>query len=312
MESHHPLTPADEPVPEGHKSGFVALVGRPNVGKSTLLNALLQQKIAIVTPRPQTTRTRQLGILTAPTYQIIFVDTPGLIKPRHKLDEAMMETAQAALSDADVILWLVDASEPPGPADRIIAEQLRGWREAKVILALNKNDLLPPEKVAMAVDTYRALLPDALWLLLSALKGQGCEELRQMLVDALPGGPRYYPAEQVTETYVREIAAELIREQLFLQLREEVPYGSVVRVEEFKEREDGSAYINAVIYLERDSHKRIVIGHKGEQLRQIGAAARIEIEKLIEGKVFLELWVKVEPRWRQNERALKRFGYKGN
>ncbi|MEW5986323.1 MAG: GTPase Era [Chloroflexota bacterium] len=310
MESHHPLTPAeDEPVPEGHKSGFVALAGRPNVGKSTLLNALLQQKIAIVTPRPQTTRSRQLGILTTSTYQIVFVDTPGLIKPRHKLDEAMMETAQAALLDADVILWLVEASEPPGPADRIIAEQLRGLREAKVILALNKSDLLPPEKVTTAVEAYRALLPDAPWILLSALKGQGCEELQQLLVDALPEGPRYYPTEQVTESYVREIAAELIREQLFLQLREEVPYGSVVRVEEFKEREDGSAYINAVIYLERDSHKRIVIGHKGEQLRQIGAAARIEIEKLTEGKVFLDLWVKVEPHWRQNERAVKRFGY---
>lgn len=299
-------------VPVGHRSGFVTIVGRPNVGKSTLLNAFLGQKVAAVSPRPQTTRTRQLGIITEAEYQMIFIDTPGLIQvPRHKLDEFMRETAVETLADADVILWLVDGSEPPGYEDEAIAKQLTGlMKQAKVILGINKVDLLKAAQVIPHSEAYRALLPDAPWVLFSATSGNGRSELFHLLVQALPEGPRYYPAEQVTDVYVRDIAAELIREQILLQLRDEIPYGVAVEVMEFKERPNGSNYISANVYVERDSHKQIIIGAKGVQLKQIGEAARKEIENVVEGKVFLELWVKVEPKWRHSEQALKRFGYR--
>jgi GTP-binding protein Era len=296
--------------PEGHKSGFVTVVGRPNVGKSTLINAFLGQKIAIVTPRPQTTRVRQLGILTDENYQMVFVDTPGMMKPRHKLDEFMVETAVDALSDADVVLWLVDGSEMPGPGDRTIAARLAELDEnVRLVLGINKGDMLSMEQVLPHTEAYRELVPAANWVLFSALHGNGRDELLQMLVEALPEGPRYYPADQVTDLYLRDIAAELIREQIMLQMRDEVPYGVAVQTDQYKERENGVTYIAANIFVERDSHKRILIGAKGAQLRQIGAAARQEIESFLESKVFLDLWVKVEPKWRRNERVLKRFGY---
>lgn len=299
-------------VPVGHRSGFVTIVGRPNVGKSTLLNAFLGQKVAAVSPRPQTTRTRQLGIITEAEYQMIFIDTPGLIQvPRHKLDEFMRETAVETLADADVILWLVDGSEPPGFEDEAIAQQLTGlMKQAKVILGINKVDLMKAAQVIPHSEAYQALLPDAPWVLFSATNGNGRSELFNMLVQALPEGPRYYPAEQVTDVYMRDIAAELIREQILLQLRDEIPYGVAVEVMEFKERPNGSNYISANVYVERDSHKQIIIGAKGVQLKQIGEAARKEIENVVDGKVFLELWVKVEPKWRHSEKALKRFGYR--
>jgi len=301
---------SEDDIPEGHRSGFVAVVGRPNVGKSTLLNALLGQKIAIVTHRPQTTRANQLGILTEAEHQIIFVDTPGLTKPRHKLDEFMVGEADESLHDADVVLWLVEANQVPGAGDSYIAATLRSLPEREqIVLGINKADLLKPEKVQRRTETYRALLPDAPWILISALKGHGLEALIEMLIDALPEGPRYYPHDQTTDSYQRDIAAELIREQVFLQMREEIPYGTVVIVEQFKERDNGVIYIGATIYVERDNHKRIIIGRKGEQLRKIGAAARREIEEMIQTRLYLELWVKVEPRWRSNEQALKRFGY---
>ncbi len=297
-------------VPEGHKSGFVALVGRPNVGKSTLMNAFMQQKIAIVTPRPQTTRVRQLGILTDPHFQMVFMDTPGLMQPRHKLDTFMVETAVETLQEADVILWLIDAAEPVGPGDEAIARQLQELgMPTPIILAMNKSDLLTVEEVLPRTEAYRALLPAAQWILFSATAGNGRDELFQMLVDALPEGPRYYPPEQITDMFVRDIAAELIREQVMLQLRDEVPYGVAVQIDEFKARENDVTYIHATIFTERNSHKQIIIGAKGVQLRELGSAARKEIEDLIGGKVFLELWVKVEPKWRRNEQALKRLGY---
>ncbi|MCB9422689.1 MAG: GTPase Era [Ardenticatenaceae bacterium] len=296
--------------PEGHKSGFVTVVGRPNVGKSTLINVVLGQKIAIVTPRPQTTRVRQLGILTEENYQMVFVDTPGIMQPRHKLDEFMVETAVTALNDADVVLWLVDGSEMPGPGDQSIAALFAELDEnVQVVLGINKGDMLSVEQVLPHTEAYRALVPDANWILFSALRGNGRDELLQMLVNALPEGPRYFPADQVTDLYLRDIVAELIREQIMLQMRDEVPYGVAVQTEQYKERENGVTYIGANIFVERDSHKRILIGAKGAQLRQIGAAARHEIEAFLEGKVFLDLWVKVEPKWRRNERVLKRFGY---
>jgi GTP-binding protein Era len=301
-------------TPHGFKSGFIALAGRPNVGKSTLMNAFMQQKIAIVTPRPQTTRTRQLGIITEPDYQMIFVDTPGIIKePRHKLDEFMLDAAVEILEDADVVLWLVDGSEDPGPEDQAIAEKLQalGGR-SQVILGINKLDSLSADQVLPRSEAYRSLLPDADWIVFSAATGAGLSELLEMLKEALPEGPMYYPPEQITDVFLRDIAAEMIREQLMLQLRDEVPYGTAVQVVDFKERPGEPTYISANIFVERDSHKGIIIGKQGAQLRKIGEAARKEIEAMLEEKVFLDLWVKVEPRWRRDENALKRLGYSSN
>lgn len=301
-------------TPQGFKSGFVALTGRPNVGKSTVMNAFMQQKIAIVTPRPQTTRSRQLGIITEPDYQMIFVDTPGIIRePRHKLDEYMLDSAAEVLSDVDVVLWLVDSSEAPGPEDEAIAAKLQALDErTRVILGINKLDALPAELVLSRSEAYRALLPNADWIMFSALTGAGMPELLEMLKNEMPEGPMFYPPEQITDVFLRDIAAEMIREQLMLQLRDEVPYGTAVQILDFKERPGEPTYISANIFVERDSHKGIIIGSKGAQLRKIGAAARKEIEAMLDEKVFLDLWVKVEPRWRRDENALKRLGYSSN
>ena len=297
-------------TPEGHRSGFVALVGRPNVGKSTLMNAFMRQKIAAVSHRPQTTRTRQLGIITEPHYQIVFMDTPGIItQPRHELDEFMVQAALETLGDADVVLWLLDLTTRPGEDDRLIAERLAAVGPDKVIMALNKVDATAPQEALSHTEAYAALLRGATWLHLSALDGLGVAELLERLVAALPEGPRYYPPEQITDVFERNIAAELIREQLLLQLREEIPYGTAVQVRDFKERDNGTIYISADIFVERDSHKSIVIGAGGAQLKQLGAAAREQIEQLMDAKVFLELWVKVEPNWRRDPQLLKQFGY---
>lgn len=304
------MTPEND-IPAGHRSGFVAVIGRPNVGKSTLMNAFLGQKVAIVTPRPQTTRTSQLGIITEPEYQIVFVDTPGLMQPRHKLDEFMLETATEQYLDADVILWMVDAGSLPDEEEKEIAANLRPLaKKAHLILAMNKSDLLEPEEVLPRTATYRALLPETTdWLLFSAAQGLGVGALLDMILAALPEGPRYYPADQITDTFMRDLAAELVREQLLIQLREEVPHGTTVQVDEFKERENGVIYISATIFLEREAHKKIVIGKKGSQLRAIGEAARPEIEAMIGSPVYLDLWVKTADKWRRDEAALKRFGY---
>jgi len=310
----HPATAGPEltgyDVPEGHKSGFVAIIGRPNVGKSTLLNVFLKQKIAIVTPRPQTTRMRQLGILSHQDYQIIFVDTPGMMTPRHKLDEFMMSTAVESSENADVILWLVDSTIPPGAGDLEIGRYLAGLADGiPTILGMNKADLLAPEDVLSRTEEYRSILPGAQWILFSASEGHGRNELLQMIVGALPEGPRLYPHDQITDTFVRDIAAELIREQILFQLRDEVPYGVAVQVDEYKERPNGTVYIHATIIAEKNSHKQILIGAKGEQLRQLGIAARREIEALVGQNVYLELWVKVENQWRRSSKALRRLGY---
>jgi GTPase len=299
----------EEELPPGHKSGFVALVGRPNVGKSTLMNAFLQQKIAIITPRAQTTRTNQLGILTQPDHQIIFVDTPGIMqKAMHKLDEVMLSTAVETLNDADVVVWLIDSTFAPNEEDERLAELIRQSQGQK-ILALNKNDALPPNEVLERIESYRQLLPpETPWLFFSALHGAGVADLHQMIVTALPEGPRYYPQEQITDMYLRDLSAELIREQILLQLRDEIPHAATVEVTSFKE-DSTPIEIQATIYVERDSHKRILIGHNGAQIKQIGMAARREIKELLGEPVRLELWVKVVPKWRRDENQLKRFGF---
>jgi GTP-binding protein Era len=288
------------------RSGFVAVVGRPNAGKSTLINRYVGQKVAIVSPKPQTTRKRLLGIVTTPEAQVLFVDTPGLTGPHHRLDERMMETVRRAIPDADVALFLVDLSVSPSRDDRQLAELLRNHPAA--ILALNKSDLVSEERWEEAAKPYRKLGKFSGEEFVSALEGGGTEALMNMVIAHLPLGPQYYPADQVTDKMEREIAAELIREQIMFHTHQEVPHAVAVEVDEFLEDED-PIYVSAIIYVEKNSQKGIIIGRKGALLRQIGEAARARIKTMMGANVHLELWVKVEPGWRRRGEFLKRLGY---
>ena len=296
-------------VPPGHRSGFVAVIGKPNVGKSTLMNAYLGQKVAIVSEKPQTTRWRIRGILTRPDAQIIFVDTPGIHQPKHKLGEFMVETATRAIPDADVILFVVDVSEMPTAEDEQIARLIEKYGRAPVILALNKADLLPPEQVIPHTDAYFKLVRHEDWMLVSATRGDNRDKLLDMIIAHLPEGPRYYPEDQITDQPVRTIAAELIREQVLHFTHQEVPHAVAVVVEDFKERGPNLTYISATIYVEKDSQKGIIIGKEGRMLKRIGQAARREIEALLGTQVYLDLWVKVRKKWRRREEELRRLGY---
>ncbi len=300
-----------EELPPDHRSGFVAVVGRPNVGKSTLINGWLGQKIAIISPKPQTTRQRLLGILTLPEAQVILIDTPGLHKPQHLLGEYMVDQAEQALPDADVICLLVDISAEPGVADRHIVDTIHQKAPATpLLLAMNKLDALPPDKVVDRVAAYRALVGEEVdWLALSALDPAGRADLLARLVRLLPLGPRYYPGDQITDQEERFIVAELVREQVLLATHQEVPHSVAVVVQEFKERSPALTYISAVIYVERESQKRIVLGKDGSLIKHIGQAARQEIEALLNTQVYLELWVKVWPNWRKEESRLRALGY---
>lgn len=295
------------------KSGFVAILGRPNVGKSTLLNTLMGQPIAAVSPRPQTTRRRQLGILTLEDAQIIFDDTPGLHVARHKLGEYMNAEALEALTENDVALWVVDVSLSPTEEDALVAQallQARRKRALPVILALNKSDLIDSAGLLARRAEFLALLPECDTVALSAHNPAQVKGLLSLLVARLPENPPYFPPEQLTDLHERDIAADFIRAAALVQLRDEVPHGIAVRIDEYRERGEQGAYIAATLFVERESHKGIVIGKGGTMLKTIGAAARAEIETMSGRKIFLELRVKVRKNWRNNEDELKHFGFR--
>jgi GTPase len=300
--------------PEDYRAGFVAVVGRPNVGKSTLINALLGQKVSIVSPKPQTTRNRLLGILTRPDAQIVFLDTPGIHNPLHKLGEVLVETAAATLPDADALVWLVDVSAPPNDEDRKVASIIQASQtRLPLLLGLNKVDRLdegPARGRPPKYDSeYAALAPTAEVFRISAVRGDGQPELAARLASLMPLSPPLFPPDQVTDQQVRFMSGELVREAVLHHLRDEVPHSVAVLVNEFAERDNGVVYISAVVYVERPTQKMIVLGKDGAMIRQIGQTARQQIEELLEARVFLDLWVKVRPKWRTDEEELRRLGY---
>jgi GTP-binding protein Era len=294
------------------RSGYIAILGRPNVGKSTLVNALLGQKVAAVSPKPQTTRKRQLGILTTDAYQLVFVDTPGIHSPRHKLGQFLNQEAQEALEGVDMILWLVDVSARPTDEDKQIASLLANTpRRTPLVLAANKMDLIPAEVLTTRLEAYQQLVKkEAKIVSISATENQNLDELTELLVSLSPFRAPEYAEEQVTDSYERDIAADLIREACLLNLRDEVPHGVGVRVDEFAERENGMLYIAATVFVERNSQKGILIGEGGKMMKTIGSQARKEIEEMGGRPVYLELRVKVLKDWRNDESAMLRLGYK--
>lgn len=307
-EGEAPARPAaGEP---GFRSGFVALIGRPNVGKSTLLNQLIGRKIAIMSDKPQTTRTRILGVLNRPGAQVVFVDTPGIHKPQHLLGEHMVRIARRTLSEVEVVCWLVEAPDrAPGAGDRYIAEQLRSVRTPK-ILVVNKIDQVPAGEYDEIAARFRQLGDFVDVHLVSALYGRGVPELVDRLVGLLPEGPRYFPEDMITDQPEAQIMAELIREQILHLTRDEVPHAVAVEIGRVEQRPNGMVYVPATIYVEREGQKRILIGEQGRMLKQIGRQARLEMEALLGSRIYLDLWVKVKPDWRNKQGALSSFGYR--
>lgn len=296
--------------PTPYRSGFVAVMGKPNVGKSTLINALMGQKIAAVSPRPQTTRKRQLGILTLESVQIIFVDTPGLHQAHHKLGEYMNQEAADTLEESDLILFMVDASNPPDEEDQILANLIKDIRNPPAsLMVLNKIDRVDIKEIEEVQKKFHSLVPQSQPILISATRGDNLDELLDKITQMLPEGPPFFPPDQVTDLYEREIAADLIREAALVILRDEVPHSIAIRIDQFTERGEHGAYIEATIFVERESQKGIVIGKGGKMLKRIGTAARHEIEAMSGRKVYLQLRVKVRKNWRNDKNVLRWFGY---
>lgn len=292
-----------------YRSGYVAILGRPNSGKSTLLNRLLGQPIAGVSAKPQTTRKRQLGIVTGPDYQIVFVDTPGLHESKDKLSQFINSEAAFALEDADILLYLADGSSRPDAMDAKLAAMVNALEgKVPILLAVNKSDALDGRSLAANKHVYEGLLPGARTLAISASTGSGVEHLLNTLREMLPEGPQYFPEEQVTEVYERDIAAEMIRAACLTHLSDEVPYSIAVRVDEYTERENGMRYVHATIYVERDAQKAIVIGKGGAMIKMIGSTARADIERMSGERVYLDLAVKVLKDWKNNSRFLNELG----
>lgn len=294
---------------EDFKSGFAAIIGRPNVGKSTLMNHLIGQKVAITSRKPQTTRNRIQTVYTDEQGQIVFLDTPGIHKAKNKLGEYMVNVAQRTFKDSDVILWLVEASTYVGAGERHIAEQLKTCK-LPVILVINKVDTVKKEEVPSFIQAYRNLYDFAEIVPVSALRSQNLDTLLECIFKYLPYGPQFYDEDTVTDQPQRQIVAEMIREKALRTLDEEIPHGIAVTIDRMKERPDGKIVdIDATIICERDSHKGIIIGKQGAMLKKIGSAARYEIENMLEQKVNLKVWVKVKKDWRDSDYLIKNFGY---
>jgi GTP-binding protein Era len=290
------------------RSGYVSIIGRPNVGKSTLLNSILGEKIAIVTPKPQTTRNKIMGIKTLPDAQIIFIDTPGIHRPRHKLGQTMVRTAIEALNEVDVILFMVEPYEP-GKGDRAIIDLLKRV-QSPVFLLINKIDIVKKSDILLIIDHFKGLYPFKEIIPVSAIKQDGISLLIKTIHDYLPSGPTYYPDDLITDQMERFMVSEIIREKAMDMTEEELPHSVAVEVAGWKEREDGLISISCNIYVEREGQKAIIIGKRGAMLKSIGSAARVDIEKLLNTKVFLELWVKVKKNWRNDKQLLNELGYK--
>ncbi len=291
------------------RSGYVCIAGRPNVGKSTLLNSILGDKIAIVTEKPQTTRKRLMGIKNLENAQIVFIDTPGIHRPRHKLGEFMVKEAKEALKDVDLVVFMVEASEDIHPGDMEIIDILKKINKP-VILAINKIDMIKKPQLLPMIERYSTLFNFKEIIPVSALYNDGIDRLLNLIVENLPVGPPYYPPDIVTDQIERFIVSELIREQVMLHTGEEVPHSVAVEVIKWNERENGIINIQANIYVERDSQKGIIIGKGGDRLRSIGTEARKNIEAFLKRRIFLELWVKVKAKWRDNVHVLRELGFK--
>jgi len=289
-----------------HKSGFVNIIGNPNVGKSTLMNALVGEKMSIITKKAQTTRHRIMGIVNGEDFQIVYSDTPGVLKPAYKLQETMMHFVQSALEDADIILYITDCYESP-EKNQDFLDRIEKFG-TPIILVINKVDLTSQEKITNLVEAWGKALPSARILPVSALHGFNTEGLVTLIKEILPEGPEYFSKETLTDKTMRFFASEIIREKILLHYQKEIPYSVEVEIEEYVE-ETKIDRIRAIIYVARESQKAIVIGHQGKMLKWVGIESRLDLEKFLGKKVFLELYVKVDPEWRDNATKLKRFGY---
>ena len=294
---------------KGYKSGFVSIIGRPNVGKSTFLNRIIGQKIAIMSDKPQTTRNKIQGVYTENDSQVIFIDTPGIHKPKHKLGDFMVKIAQTTLKEVDIVLFMVNAVEGFGRGEEFIIEKLKETKQP-VFLVINKIDQLHPEQLLELIDQYRKLHEFAEIVPISALDGNNVDALIGTIKKYLPEGPQYYPDNQVTDHPERFIIAELIREKVLHLTREEVPHSVAVVIDAIQKREGGAVYINATIVVERASQKGIIIGKQGKMLKEVGKRARFDIEALLGSKVFLEVWVKVQKDWRNKLSQLRDLGFR--
>lgn len=290
-------------------SGFVSLVGRPNVGKSTLMNRLIGEKIAIISNKPQTTRNRVQSILTKSDFQIVFIDTPGIHKPKHKLGEYMVKSAETTLNEVDAVLFLIEPTDKILEADKLIIDKLTKVK-SPVILVINKMDMVDRERIYKVIDMYSKLYDFAEIIPISAFEGTNTDDLLETLKKYLPEGPMYFPADMITDQPERQIASEIVREKALRLLQDEIPHGIAVEITEMKKRSEGNIVdVKATIYCEKESHKGIIIGKQGSMLKKIGTNARHDIEKLLGSPIYLEIWVKVKKDWRDSDFLLKNFGY---